>query len=416
MIKRFQAVNFKGLEMPGLELGPVNVVIGPNNCGKSNLFSAISFLFDLFGRPEEARGTLEAALMRRRSGPLVTRGKGQTASLAWTLEGELDYALTLEESTQDSVQIRGEHLAGKLPPNPFTTFWASLDSEGELTWNQDAPLEGNHHPTERLKVQHPRSAPALVRNLFRRKEAPRQGEALTREGEDSYLGIVLWEAEQRLEQLSGASLRLALAALAPADVASPKSAARTPWLDERATNFVNLLHLWLQRPSAAERLTSECGALLHGLQGIEVAEGGGYRWVRVQVDGAWRNLSEMSDGTITMLMLAALLFMSSDGACLMLDEPELNLHPAWARVVATWLLRQSAWRQIFISTHSPELLDPLTEHFQRGEVRLFVFQRTERGFRVEPCTPERVASRIAEGWQLGDLYRVGEPELGGWPW
>jgi hypothetical protein len=29
---------------------------------------------------------------------------------------------------------------------------------------------------------------------------------------------------------------------------------------------------------------------------------------------------------------------------------------------------------------------------------------------------EQFKARLQEGWELGDLYRVGDPSIGGWPW
>jgi len=37
-------------------------------------------------------------------------------------------------------------------------------------------------------------------------------------------------------------------------------------------------------------------------------------------------------------------------------------------------------------------------------------------FSVSPLSKEMLEDRLHEGWQLGDLYRVGDPSVGGWPW
>ena len=122
----------------------------------------------------------------------------------------------------------------------------------------------------------------------------------------------------------------------------------------------------------------------------------------------------MSDGTLKALWLALLLFSPDRGSLLSIDEPELNLHPAWLRVIGGWLQRFSSAEQLFVSTHSPDLLDSFTEGFKNGAVELFVFGKGEAP--LHQIEPAALDGFFQEGWELGDLYRVGEPKLGGWPW
>ena len=101
----------------------------------------------------------------------------------------------------------------------------------------------------------------------------------------------------------------------------------------------------------------------------------------------------------------------SDLKVVFIDEQELNLHPAWL-----YRLRKDFWdsgKQIFIATHSSELLDSFTEDWQKGKVKIFVF---ENGNIRELKQKEQLKDYLEEGYQLGDLYRSGEPSIGGWPY
>lgn len=72
--------------------------------------------------------------------------------------------------------------------------------------------------------------------------------------------------------------------------------------------------------------------------------------------GAWQTEEQFSDGT---LRLMGLLWVTLDrGGPLLLEEPELSLHPEIVRLLPQMLARMQrrTGRQIFISTHSPELL------------------------------------------------------------
>ena len=72
--------------------------------------------------------------------------------------------------------------------------------------------------------------------------------------------------------------------------------------------------------------------------------------------GAWQNEEQFSDGT---LRLTGLLWAAMEtGGPLLLEEPELSLHPEIVRVLPQMLARvqHRTGRQIFMSTHSPDLL------------------------------------------------------------
>lgn len=70
----------------------------------------------------------------------------------------------------------------------------------------------------------------------------------------------------------------------------------------------------------------------------------------------WQAEDQFSDGT---LRLIGLLWAVAEGAGpLLLEEPELSLHPSVVRFIPQMLARvaQKSRRQVFLSTHSPELL------------------------------------------------------------
>ena len=75
--------------------------------------------------------------------------------------------------------------------------------------------------------------------------------------------------------------------------------------------------------------------------------------------GAWQNETDLSDGT---LRLIGFLWALQEGrGPLLLEEPELSLHPALVRYLPQLMngiqrARRKALRQVILSTHSPELL------------------------------------------------------------
>lgn len=109
--------------------------------------------------------------------------------------------------------------------------------------------------------------------------------------------------------------------------------------------------------------------------------------------GAWQTEADFSDGT---LRLMGLLWSLLDGSGpLLLEEPELSLHPEIVRYVPQMMLRvqrerKRAVRQVFLSTHSSDLLRD--EGIAADEVLLFI--PSKEGSVV------RVGADIAEVRQL----------------
>jgi predicted ATPase len=76
--------------------------------------------------------------------------------------------------------------------------------------------------------------------------------------------------------------------------------------------------------------------------------------------GAWQNEQEFSDGTLRLIGL--LWALQADDGPLLLEEPELSLHPGIVRHLPQMMYsvqraRKRALRQLIISTHSSELLN-----------------------------------------------------------
>ncbi|MBD2454576.1 AAA family ATPase [Nostoc sp. FACHB-87] len=124
-------------------------------------------------------------------------------------------------------------------------------------------------------------------------------------------------------------------------------------------------------------------------------------------------LNELSDGTVRMLCWATILHSPVLPSLLVIDEPELGLHVSWMPVLAEWIKKAATKTQIIITTHSPDLLD----HFTDCLDNVFCFSSEDKThFFIKTLSKEMLNEKLEEGWQLGDLYRVGDPSVGGWPW
>jgi predicted ATPase len=80
-------------------------------------------------------------------------------------------------------------------------------------------------------------------------------------------------------------------------------------------------------------------------------------YIKLDVGGAHHSSEGMGEGLISLLFIVDALYDSKESDIIVIDEPELSLHPALQRKVAALINKYSATRQIIIATHSPYFTD-----------------------------------------------------------
>ena len=119
--------------------------------------------------------------------------------------------------------------------------------------------------------------------------------------------------------------------------------------------------------------------------------------------GAWQTEREFSDGT---LRLIGLLWALQDGeGPLMLEEPELSLHPSLVRLLPPLMVgiqrdRRKALRQTILSTHSPELL--ADEGIGADEI-LLVMQSSTGSTLVSGADRQDIVNELEAGLTMADV-------------
>lgn len=80
-------------------------------------------------------------------------------------------------------------------------------------------------------------------------------------------------------------------------------------------------------------------------------------WKQANGGDAYFNEFQLSDGTLRFICLATLLMQPEPPQVIIIDEPELGLHPQAINKLAAMIKRASATSQIIISTQSNQLID-----------------------------------------------------------
>lgn len=413
MLKRFSAKQYKNVEADGLEFSRVTLLVGPNNGGKSNLIEALRFYSDV-GSYEGEGSAFHGVVERRGYGEILRRSVRPPAEIELRWEHEIgpyrrvvnDIAFRVGKSeqfpagfavTRDSYSCtdptssrRVERHVDESQPHKYSAMLLRSDQrEAEFHSAAFNPSDFYFSPYNSNKM---------------RPDAP---------GDDDYpfLGDRKWKTfEFGGQRFFRGSL------LEPRHIAaSAKRNLTILHLDETGSELVNVLNnLERRHNDFLIPYEDRMREALPGMERIRIDDvSDQYKSMKLRIDGDWFRLDELSEGTLKMLALALLLFTPEKTSLLSIDEPELNLHPAWLRVLGRWMLGTTGTNQVLASTHSPDLLDALTDGFRSGDVALVVCD-AKKGFRN--VRPADLDAFFEEGWELGDLYRVGEPQLGGWPW
>jgi predicted ATPase len=117
--------------------------------------------------------------------------------------------------------------------------------------------------------------------------------------------------------------------------------------------------------------------------------------------------TRLSDGTLRYLLLMALLLDPTPPPLLCIEEPEIGLHPDIVPTIAEMLIEASQRTQLIVTTHSDALVSALTPD------SVLVCERDDRGSHLRRLDPERLKKWL-ENYSLGDLWRMGE--IGGNRW
>ena len=79
----------------------------------------------------------------------------------------------------------------------------------------------------------------------------------------------------------------------------------------------------------------------------------GRYFLKIRKGGATHSSEGMGEGLVSLLYIIDALYDSAKGDVIVIDEPELSLHPALQRKLSALLVEYSVDRQIVIATHSP---------------------------------------------------------------
>ena len=382
-VSQFFCKNFRTLPNVNITLRDFNVIVGPNGAGKSSLLQVIN----LFGG---------ASKEGRLSDFLAYYGGFHAAVSLFRITERMGFGLGLSEvgtehSWTYSVDLTGtsgggyliEHESFDHTDKPFGSLGSRIasferDSRGCMFYLGDRGSKGSiNTPSTELSIS---SAPGFV------PEAAKLIESLNR--------IALWRSSSFLPD---GRVRVPQQ-LRP--VSSPAS--------DGSDLYSALYNLRTTRKSAFSELLENIRHAIPQFEDVEFpVVGAGHVYMAWKQRDLAREIDagQLSDGTLRLLWLLTILAYAPQDGLILIDEPELSLHPQWIQLLVALLRKKSAKTTIVVATQSAEFLRWLEPS------ELLIADLTEEGTKFFWADEHHDIKGWLEDFSLSQLWTMGE--LGG---
>jgi predicted ATPase len=363
-------------------LEPLNVLIGPNASGKSNVIEAI----ELF----RATPFNFADAIRDGGGALEWLWKGNKQISPGTVEAELEHCgptgrplrYRLEfTAVQDRVEVLDEAIEEARPVQ------GKSDVLFYYRFQRGRPM---------MSVRGVKPSPRM---LERESLSPDQSVLAQRKDPDLYpevtwLGSQFGAIQTFREWTFGrhAALRAPQSAALPDDYLLPDASNLALVLNRiehsDGTRFNGLLKRFFPR---FERMSTR------------VSGGTVQFYLHETGFAAPIPPTRLSDGTIRFVALLAILLTRPLPPLICIEDPELGQHPDAMTMIADLLIETSQQTQLIVTTHSDALVSALTNQPDC----VVACERPGAGTVLRRLDP-RLLARWLDNYRLGDLWRMGE--------
>jgi predicted ATPase len=352
-VSRLTVRGFKSIRsLESLELGRLNVLIGANGAGKSNLMGVFRML------SAAANGRLQT-YVREQGGAdaLLYGGLKRTSQLEVGLRfaGDDGYRVLLEAAAAGALVFAGEELVSEVD---------GVDVPQSLGEGHQESRLGEVDPTE------------------------------------------FSLAPYVLESLPGWRVFHFPDTTASAPVKQPQPARGDLRLKADAANLAPMLRLLRDRyPENYQRIVETVRQVAPFFGGFVHRDNTGslveLEWYELDDPDTVRGPHQLSDGTLRFMCLATLLLQprSQKSDTILIDEPELGLHPYALAVLVALLEQAGEETQVIVSTQSPELVSGV------DPADVIVAGRTAGESTYERLTPESLVEWLKD-YSLGELWKM----------
>lgn len=378
-----------GSQAQELDLQPLNVLIGPNASGKSNVIEAFRLLNAVpedVGKPIREGGGISDY---RWKGKSAASGLEIGVKLKW-LNGDcgLDYAITIADESS-MIKVVNESIETIFTSDTFPAtppfFYRLLDQRRGVIYLKNVETHSDGESISYLPQEF--SVNTNLSILSQRKD-PTGLPAIT------YLQNILSSINFYIgwDSARYGALRYRQKADLPA----------TTLLEDGSNLGLVLINL----PSVVRQaITERLKAVLPSVEEIFPKLEGGTVPLYIREKGFSQPIpaSRLSEGTLRYLCLLTLLLDPTPPPIICLEEPEAGLHPHVVSQIAELLIDASQRTQLIVTTHSDALISGLTDCPEA----IIICERDDEGTKLRRLEAAQIKPWL-DRYAIGDLWRMGE--------
>ena len=358
MIKRIHVSGYRSVRDLELELRPINVLTGPNGCGKSNLYHSLV----LIGRA--AKGELAHAIAEEGGTPSVFWAGGER--VRYTRKKPPKRVVLGFEGMEFGYEIQiglpgfNEHALGtlfKLDPRVKEEYiWPSETKRRVLMLKRDEPSAWLRN-SEGNMITYPFAVSKHESVLSQIIDPHLYPEISTLRNE-----ILRWRFYHHFKTDADSPARL------------PQIGVQTEVLSRDGSNLAAALQTILE--IGDEGLLRETIIGAFGGANLMIEATDTLFSIKMGVPGLLRPLHarELSDGQLRFLYLCAALLSPRPPSLLALNEPETSIHPDLIDSLARLIVGAAKYTQLWITTHSRPLAERIERHSGVPLVRLCMME------------------------------------------
>ena len=391
-----------GPQTEELELKSLNVLIGPNASGKSNLIEAMALLraapSDLMAPIREGGGVADWLWRGIEETPIAEIDVDVKISLIGDVNLRHFISFTRRGQYFELVDEAIEEGRSKSEPGQHVQFYYRYQ-KGRPIFNRPARgvladlARGTAEPQKELKKADLKFGQSILSQI---KDPFAQDEITTLGNDYRSIGLYReWNFGRHTPP------RIPQKADLPDD-----------FLLEDVSNLGLVLNsLEHQYPPAWKRILEEINRFNGVFNDVTTRIHGGTVQIFLHESGLNQPIpaTRLSDGTLRYLCLLSILCHPSPPPLICIEEPEIGLHPDALPVIADLLVDASHRTQLIVTTHSDVLVDALT----KVPESVVVCEKEEGSTVMRRLNAEDLKEWLGK-YTLGQLWREGE--LGGNRW
>ncbi len=346
MITRLTIQHYRSIENADLSLGNINVLVGVNGAGKSNILDAITFIRD------GLRDGLDQAITERQAIQSI-RQWSPTKPYNMTLSIEVKNTPKLHGSFSFTLGPKGAEYEIRREEGNWYDERTYRARDGRTTTGyRDQTYISDYHFVRDV------NGSVLITNKH-------DGETREEQLEDLDDFFIRSRFSYMFDGLRSQLLDFGIYSIFPNTLRQPEKQSRDVYLKSHGENLASILRK-MRRKRRVDEIGEIIGSLkkvLPGLRNITVQSIAGLLTPQFLISDSadarphYFHVNQMSDGTLRILGLLVALYQTPKPSVIGLEEPELTVHPGILTLLAESIHEVSEDAQIIVTTHSPNLIE-----------------------------------------------------------